>query len=79
VNTFVHEFYLDEGSAHREHFAGKHAKSPFLAVFWTVLPHGEIKFNNSVHDVVNFFRDKTVHDVMNPDTYCLKLNLSLLG
>lgn len=23
----------------------------------------------AVHDVMSFFRDKTVHDVMNPDTY----------
>jgi hypothetical protein len=28
----------------------------------------QIWFNKSVHDVVNLFRDKTVHDVMNPDT-----------
>jgi hypothetical protein len=23
----------------------------------------------AVHDVLNLFRDKTAHDVMNPDTY----------
>jgi uncharacterized membrane-anchored protein len=32
----------------------------------------------AVHDVLSLFRDKTVHDVMNPDRYLLRrLNPSL--
>ena len=33
----------------------------------------------TVHDVLNLFRDKIVHDVMNPDTYELRRVVILLA
>jgi hypothetical protein len=32
-----------------------------------------------VHDVLSLFRDKIVHDVMNPDTYTLWRNYAIRG